>query len=81
MKAQEDAGRLDVVKPERDTGVQNVDILKQRQDEYKKAAVEAKRNGDIQTALSYVKIVKVCTLFIRTHVVFLRFSDSMDPND
>lgn len=39
--------------------IPNVDILKKRQDEYKKAAVVAKRSGDIPTALSYVKIVKV----------------------
>lgn len=54
-----DENQTDVTQPERETTIQNVDTLKMRQDEYKKAAIEAKRNGDLQTALNYVKIVKV----------------------
>lgn len=37
----------------------NKNILKRRQNEYKTAALEAKKNNDIQTALNYVKIIKV----------------------
>lgn len=40
----------------------NLDILKLRRDEYKKVALEAKRSGDTQTALNYVKVVKVSEL-------------------
>lgn len=59
VKALHDENQMDVTQPERETTIQNVDTLKIRQDEYKKAAIEAKRNGDLQTALNYVKIVKV----------------------
>lgn len=38
---------------------QDIDVVKERQEQYKKAALEAKKSGDIQTALTYVKIVKV----------------------
>ncbi|XP_065200523.1 coiled-coil and C2 domain-containing protein 1-like isoform X2 [Planococcus citri] len=35
-----------------------IDILKEREMQYKKGAVFAKKNGDLQTALAYMKIVK-----------------------
>lgn len=41
------------------SSVNVIDLLTTRQEEYKKAAINAKKNGDIETALKYVKIVKV----------------------
>jgi hypothetical protein len=51
----------------------NLSILKQRQEEYKKAALEAKKNNDLQTALNYVKIVKVSERELHADETYSRF--------
>lgn len=38
--------------------MKNVTVIQERQQEYRKAAVEAKRNGDLEQARAYLKIFK-----------------------
>lgn len=38
--------------------MKNVTVIQERQQEYRKAAVEAKRNGDLDQARAYLKIFK-----------------------
>lgn len=49
----------DVVPKHDSSSLDIANMLKSRQEQYKDAALVAKRNGDLPTALNYVRIVKV----------------------
>lgn len=58
-KENDDQSNIFANQQENKTNETLMSVLKERQDQYKKAAVSAKRKNDMQTALQYVKIAKV----------------------